>query len=73
MEALGDRDRIRAAVHALPADQRPVLEMIYFQGMTGSEVAAALGVPIGTVKSRLARAIKHLRAALRPERPEGSA
>ena len=73
LDALGDRERIRTAVRKLPADQRPVLEMVYFQGMTGTEVAAALEVPVGTVKSRLARAIKHLRAALRPEPTGGSA
>ena len=69
-EALGDRQRVRDAVAALPQDQRPVLEMAYFEGLTGSEIAEALGLPLGTVKSRLARAIKHLRIAIHPERSE---
>lgn len=65
MEFAADRDRIRRAVAALPDDQRPVLERIYFRGMTGPEVAEELGLPLGTVKSRLARALKHLRAEIR--------
>ena len=63
-DALGDRERVRAAVAQLSEEQRPILEMTYFQGMTGPEVAEALDLPIGTVKSRLSRAIKQLRAAL---------
>ena len=68
-EAIGDRERIRAAVAELSEDQRPVLEMTYFQGMTGPEVADALGLPLGTVKSRLSRALKQLRAAMRTAEP----
>lgn len=64
LDALGDRDRIRGAVAQLPSDERAVLELVYFGGRTGTEVAEALEVPLGTVKSRLARAIRHLRDAL---------
>ncbi len=45
--------RVRAAIEALPADQRQAIEMAYFQGMSQSEIAKALGQPLGTVKTRM--------------------
>ena len=60
-----DRARVRAAVARLPEDQRVVLELGYFQGMTSSEIAKEIDVPIGTVKSRVARGLASLRAALK--------
>jgi RNA polymerase sigma-70 factor, ECF subfamily len=60
-----DQARVRAAVAELPEDQRVVLELGYFQGMTSSEIAKELSVPIGTVKSRVARGLASLRAALK--------
>lgn len=52
---------VRRALAALPADQRTVLELAYFEGLALSEVAEKLGVPLGTIKSRLARALARLR------------
>ena len=43
----------RGALETLPPDQRRAIGMAYFDGMTQAEVAQALGVPVGTVKSRL--------------------
>jgi RNA polymerase sigma-70 factor (ECF subfamily) len=57
----------RAVVHALaelPEDQRVVLELAYFQGLSMSEIAETVGVPIGTVKSRTAAALGKLRLAM---------
>jgi RNA polymerase sigma-70 factor, ECF subfamily len=52
------------ALAELPAEQRKVLELGYFAGQSCAEIAAVLSVPIGTVKSRMSRAIAHLRAKL---------
>ncbi len=52
---------IRAAVATLPADQRIVIDLTYFGGLTGPEIAARLDVPLGTVKSRLRLALSRLR------------
>lgn len=59
-----DREKVRRALAELPADQRAVLELGYFEGLSSSEIAARLAVPIGTVKSRVAAAIGKLRAGL---------
>jgi RNA polymerase sigma-70 factor (ECF subfamily) len=58
------RDQVREAVAKLPAAQRQVLEMMYFEGKTQSAIAEALGVPLGTVKSRTLLAMRRLRASL---------
>ena len=59
-----DRKSIRRALAELPTEQREVLELAYFQGMTSSEIADRMGSPIGTVKSRTAAAIAKLRAVM---------
>jgi RNA polymerase sigma-70 factor (ECF subfamily) len=51
----------------LPEEQRQVLELAYYQGLTQSEIALATGIPLGTVKTRTLLAMKKLRAALRGE------
>jgi len=56
--------KFREAFVALPDDQRLTLEATFFQGLTYSEIAHLHGVPLGTVKSRAARAIATLREAL---------
>ncbi|HEY6323885.1 MAG TPA: sigma-70 family RNA polymerase sigma factor [Thermoanaerobaculia bacterium] len=60
-------ERVRREMAALPAEQRQVLEMAFYQGMTQSEIAAKAGLPLGTVKTRTLLAMKKLRNALRPE------
>jgi RNA polymerase sigma-70 factor (ECF subfamily) len=52
------------ALAELPSDQKRVLELGYFSGQSCAEIAAVLSVPIGTVKSRMSRAIAHLRERL---------
>ena len=59
-----DRKVLVEALNALPPDQRRVLELGYFAGQSCAEIAAVLSVPIGTVKSRMSRAIAHLQARL---------
>jgi RNA polymerase sigma-70 factor (ECF subfamily) len=60
-------ERVRREMAALPAEQRQVLEMAFYQGLTQSEIAAQAGLPLGTVKTRTLLAMKKLRNALRPE------
>jgi RNA polymerase sigma-70 factor (ECF subfamily) len=56
--------QVREAVDALPPDEREAVRLTAFEGYTHSEVAERLGVPIGTVKSRLGRAFRRLATAL---------
>lgn len=59
-----DQESLRRALEALPQAQRDVLEMSYFQGLSSSEIAASLSIPVGTVKSRAAAGMRQLRRAL---------
>jgi RNA polymerase sigma-70 factor (ECF subfamily) len=59
-----DRARVLRALAALPDEQRRVLELGYFEGLSSAEIAEQLAVPIGTVKSRVAAAMAKLRSAL---------
>ncbi|MDP9121612.1 MAG: sigma-70 family RNA polymerase sigma factor [Acidobacteriota bacterium] len=61
------RERVRRELEKLPKEQRQVLEMAFYQGLTQSEIAARAGLPLGTVKTRTLLAMKKLRTALRPE------
>jgi len=57
----GDQlDRVRAAVAQLPADKREALRLVRIEGRSVQQAAAALGIPVGTVKSRLHHARKLL-------------
>jgi RNA polymerase sigma factor (sigma-70 family) len=55
---------IRAALADLPADQADVIRMSFFEDRPHGAIAAALGVPLGTVKSRLRLAFRRFRKAL---------
>ena len=59
-----DRSRLRQRLAALNAEQREVLWLGYFEGLSSSEIATRVGVPLGTVKSRVAAALSALRLAL---------
>ena len=56
---------LERAIAGLPADQREVVVLRHRLGLSYEEITATLGVPLGTVKSRLARALEALRAALK--------
>lgn len=58
---------VRRALEALEEDVRSVLERTYFEGLTAREIAEQTSVPLGTVKSRLARGLSVLGVALRGE------
>ncbi len=61
------RKRLRHEMAKLPAEQRQVLEMAFYGGMTQSEIAGKTGIPLGTVKTRTLLAMKKLRSALEQE------
>ncbi len=61
------RKRLGEELANLPPEQRDVLEMAYYKGMTQREVAQATGIPLGTVKTRTLLAMKKLRSALESE------
>jgi RNA polymerase sigma-70 factor (ECF subfamily) len=51
------------AVQSLHPDQRKVIELAYYQGMSQSEIADVLDWPLGTVKTRIRSAMENLRKA----------
>jgi RNA polymerase sigma-70 factor (ECF subfamily) len=61
------RRRVRSALAELPEEQREVLELAFFGGLSQSEIASRTGAPLGTVKTRALLGMKKLRQALREE------
>lgn len=61
------RLRVRRELDSLPGEQRDVLELAFFEGLTQSEIAERTGTPLGTVKTRTLLAMKKLRKALQAE------
>lgn len=59
-----DNLSVRRALSNLAPELRALLELGYFEGMSSAEIAAHEGLPIGTVKSRVARALAELRDVL---------
>jgi RNA polymerase sigma-70 factor (ECF subfamily) len=59
-----ERRIVREALDGLPQEQRTVLEMMYFDGLSQSQIAQATGLPLGTVKSRTLLGMRRMRAAL---------
>lgn len=58
------RREVREALRTLSADQREVLELAYFGGLTQVRIAERLGIPVGTVKTRTLAAMRKLRRVL---------
>ena len=63
--ATAERNRfVRHAVNALNAEQREAIGLAFFGGLSHSEIAAQLGKPLGTVKTRIRLGMMHLREQL---------
>ena len=56
-----DGELLRSLMQRLPPEQRELLELAYFQGMTHTELAKALQLPLGTVKTRLRIGLQRLK------------
>ncbi|HKH46706.1 MAG TPA: sigma-70 family RNA polymerase sigma factor [Thermoanaerobaculia bacterium] len=61
------RERVRRELENLPPEQRQVLEMAFYDGLSQTEIAERADLPLGTVKTRTLLAMKKLRSALRTE------
>ena len=70
--AVADRDALDRAMQRLSADQRAVIVARFYLGLELAECAAVLGVPLGTVQSRLARATALMRAAVDADSRSGT-
>lgn len=64
-----DHQRVRGALAQLAQDQRKVLELAYFEGLSCTEIAERVAIPVGTVKSRIAAGLSRLRTGLAAVRP----
>ena len=60
-------ERVRALIGSLPSPQRRAIELAYFEGLSHSEIAAALKEPLGTVKSWIRNALLKLRQELQAQ------
>ncbi len=67
-----EKQQLRQAIGQLPQEQQVVLWLAYFEGLSHQQIAQRLGLPLGTVKSRLRSALQHLRKALRESHPHPS-
>lgn len=61
-----DQIGLRKVVHSLKQEYKVLVELSYFQGYTQDEIAKMLGIPLGTVKTRLRTALIQLREIIKP-------
>ncbi len=66
-----ERQRVRAAIARLSDGQKQALALAYFQGLTQSQIAEALALPLGTVKTRIRLGMQRLREMLQEDRSAG--
>ena len=60
-----ETERLRECMAGLPTQDREILSLRYYQGMTEMEVAGVMGIPVGTVKSRAHAAVAKLRETMK--------
>ena len=70
--AYGMHDQLERGLARIPADQRAVVVLVYYLDLPLADAAQAMGIPLGTTKSRLNRATQSLRAALEADDREPS-
>lgn len=68
-DAVALREVMTRAMSILPMDQRQIIELAYYGGLSQAEIARQLGLPLGTVKSRTRSGMEKLRVELRPYFP----
>jgi RNA polymerase sigma-70 factor (ECF subfamily) len=61
------QERVRAALSQLEAEQRHLLELAYYQGLTQAQIAEQLNLPLGTVKTRTRTVLLKLRKLLQDQ------
>jgi RNA polymerase sigma-70 factor (ECF subfamily) len=59
-----DAERVRAALAELAEEQRSIIELGFFGGITHEEIARRTGIPLGTVKTRIRTGLRRMRDAL---------
>jgi RNA polymerase sigma-70 factor (ECF subfamily) len=64
LDASRREERVRAALAALPGEQVEILKLSFFEDVAHAEIARRLGLPLGTVKSRIRRALARLRGEI---------
>lgn len=64
-----DAERVRAALASIPTQERHLLELAYYGGLTQTQLAERLALPVGTVKSRMFSGLARLRDLLAAESP----
>lgn len=60
-ESVTTRESVRVALQSLTESQRRAIDLAYYTGLTHEQIAAELGEPVGTIKSRLSAALRRLR------------
>ena len=68
-DSVVERETVRAALDALNDKQRQCVELAYYRHLTHEQIASDLGEPVGTIKSRLASALRSLRERFTSEEP----
>jgi RNA polymerase sigma-70 factor (ECF subfamily) len=65
---MADRQLVLGVLANLSSTQRQLLELVYYEGLTQTEIADRTGLPLGTVKTRIRMGLEQLRAALNDKR-----